>query len=163
LLNLLTGPDTTVTGAFRAGEFARDSLYADPLAASLFLGFAHRHPSSVFAPKAIVAAIPLSPRLADSLSRELDARYAASPYSLALRGAPSPGYDVAEDSLARLFGVRGNRVTGAGIRTLATWAPPRTGKRGPELESPEVVIGPRRLVRPNELPGRRGVAADSAP
>ncbi len=163
LLNLLTGPDTTVTGAFRAGEFARDSLYADPLAASLFLGFAHRHPSSVFAPKAIVAAIPLSPRLADSLSRELDARYAASPYSLALRGAPSPGYDVAEDSLARLFGVRGNRVTTAGIRTLAAWAPPRTGKRGPELESPEVVIGPRRLVRPNEAPGRRGVAADSAP
>ena len=163
LLSQLSSPDTTVTGAFRAGEVAHDSLYADPLAASLLLGFAHRHPGSVFAPKAIVAAIPLSPQLADSLSRELDGRYAASPYSLALRGAPSPGYDVAEDSLARLFGVRSNRVTGARVRTLATWAPPRTGKRGPELESPEVVIGPRRLVRPNDMPGRRGVAADSAP
>ena len=104
ILTQLNGPDTTVIGAFRAGEIARDSLYADPLAASLLLGFARRHPSSVFAAKAIVAAMPLSPEHADSLSHELEARYAASPYSLALRGAPSPGYDVAEDSLARLFG-----------------------------------------------------------
>lgn len=167
ILNQLVGPDTSVTGAFRAGEIARDSLYADPLAASLLLRFARRHPGSLFAPKAIIAALPLSPERADSLSQTLDGRYAASPYSLAMRGALSPGYDQAEDSLARLFGIRSKPVgarTGPGFIKAVRTAP-QTGKRGPMLEPPETALpGPRRVVRPiQNVPGRRGAVVDSAP
>lgn len=164
LKRITADSDTTVTGAFRAGEFARDSLFARPLAASLLLGFARRHPGSVFAPKAIVAAIPLSPEHADSLTEELGARYAASPYSLALRGRPSPGFDVAEDSLARLFGIRSVAAAPAVRRFAAVWSAPQTGRRGPLLDPPEAsVVGPR-LVRPTgNAPGRRGAVADSAP
>jgi len=155
VLKQITGPDTSVTGAFRAGEIARDSLYANPLAATLLLDFASRHPNSVFAPKAIVAALPLSPDHADSLSRTLTERYAASPYSLALRGAPSPGYNTAEDSLARLFGIRSVPAAGAGVRIFAMWAAPLTGRRGPLLNPPEVPAG---LVPKNQNgPGRRAV------
>lgn len=158
MLAQLTGPDTSITGAFRAGEIARDSLYADPLAAALLLNFAGRHPNSLFAPKAIMAALPLSPERADSLSRTLTERYAASPYSLALRGAPSPGYQVAEDSLARLFGIRTTPAAAAGVRMFAAWAAPQTGRRGPLLNPPDVLPGP---VRKNQNgPGRR-VVSDS--
>lgn len=156
VLSQLGGSDTTITGAFRSGEIARDSLYANPLAATLLLDFASRHPNSVFAPKAIVAALPLSPEHADSLSRALTERYAASPYSLALRGAPSPGYDAAEDSLARLFGIRNVPAAGAGVRISAMWAAPQTGRRGPLLDPPDVPAG---LVPKNQNgPGRRAVS-----
>jgi len=161
VLTLITAnPDTTVTGAFRAGEIARDSLYARSLAASLFLGFARRQPGSVFAPKAIVAAIPLSPAQSDSLTRELGARYAASPYSLALRGAPSPGFDVAEDSLARLFGIlQAAPVARSVVRLAAAWSPPRTGKRGPLLD-PVAVTTPRAAPAVS-APRRRPAVADT--
>lgn len=156
VLKRLTGPDTSITGAFRAGEIARDSLYANPLAAALLLDFAGRHPNSVFAPKAIVAALPLSPERADSLSRTLTERYAASPYSLAFRGAPSPGYHVAEDSLAQLFGIRNvPAAAAAGVRMFATWAVPQTGKRGPLLNPPDVPRGP--VPMNQNGPGRRAV------
>lgn len=157
VLKQLTGPDTSITGVFRAGELARDSLYANPLAVALLLDFAGRHPNSVFAPKAIVAALPLSPEHADSLSRTLTERYAASPYSLALRGAPSPGYSAAEDSLARLFGIRSVPAAGAGVRMFATWAAPQTGRRGPLLNPPD--LPPAGLVPKNRnVPGRRAVS-----
>ena len=157
VLQQLTGSDTSITGAFRSGELARDSLYANPLAATLLLDFASRHPNSVFAPKAIMAALPLSPEHADSLSRTLTERYASSPYSLALRGAPSPGYDVAEDSLARLFGIRSALAAVAGVRTFAVWAVPQTGRRGPLLDPPDAP--PPGLVPKNQnVPGRRAVS-----
>jgi hypothetical protein len=165
LKRITADPDTTVTGVFRAGELARDSLYARTLAASLLLDFARRHPASVFAAKAIVAAIPLTPEHADSLTNELGARYAASPYSLALRGAPSPGFDAAEDSLARLFGLRGVTSAAQAVpRFAATWSPPQTGRRGPLLDPLEMAVARPRALKPaGSAPGRRGAVADSAP
>ncbi|HKR55089.1 MAG TPA: hypothetical protein VJS20_02230, partial [Gemmatimonadales bacterium] len=108
-----------------------------------------------FAPKAIVAALPLSPERADSLSRTLTERYAASPYSLALRGAPSPGYNAAEDSLARLFGIRSIPAARAGVRMFATWIAPQTGRRGPLLNPPDVPAG--LVPKSQNGPGRRAV------
>jgi len=159
ILGQLIAPDTSVTGAFRAGEIARDSLYADPLAASLLLGFARRQPTSLFAAKAIVAALPMSPERAESLSQTLDVRYATSPYFLATRGSLSPGYGQAEDSLARLFGIRAAPVvaTGAGPQLSATWTAPQTGRRGPLLNPPDVVPA-RPTVKTPGPAGRRGVA-----
>ena len=161
LSEIIKDPDTSVTGAFHSGEIARDSLYAHSLAAALLLGFARREPGSVFAPKAIVAAIPLAPDRADSLTQELGARYASSPYSLALRGAPSPGFDAAEDSLARLFGIRKPvPAVPASSRFFATWTPPQTGKRGPLLDPS--AVAEHRGARANPAgPGRRGVAVDT--
>lgn len=157
VLTQIANHDSTVADAFRSGELARDSLDADPLAAALLLGFARRDPQSLFAPKAIVAALPLKPESADSLTRVLDRQYPTSPYTLAMRGAPSPGYVVAEDSLARLFGIR--TVLAAGPRVVVVLAVPVTGKRGPLLDPPEPV--PPKVVRPTNTPGRRGVAADT--
>jgi len=160
LKRITANPDTTVTGVFRAAEIARDSLYARSLAASLFLGFARRQPASVFAPKAIVAAIPLSPGQSDSLTRELGARYAASPYSLALRGAPSPGFDVAEDSLARLFGILQALPAARSVtQFVAAWSPPQTGKRGPLLDPLEVTAP--RAAPTGSGPRRRPAVADT--
>jgi hypothetical protein len=157
VLTQITGHDTTVADVFRAGELARDSLDANPLATALLLGFARRDPQSLFAPKAILAALPLNPERADSLTGVLARQYAASPYTLALRGAPSPGYAVAEDSLARLFGIRSAGV-GAGVRVVTAWAVPLTGRRGPLLDPPEPTAP---VKRPVTAPGRRGVAVDT--
>lgn len=159
VLTQVMSSDTTVAEVFRAGELARDSLDANPLASALLLGFARREPRSLFAPKAILAALPLNPDGADSLTGVLDRQYATSPYTLAMRGAPSPGFLVAEDSLARLFGLRSTRVE-TGPRAVATWAVPLTGKRGPLLDPAEPVVRTP-VKRPTLAPGRRGVAADT--
>jgi len=133
----LSQGDSTVVAAFRGGELARDSLVSPPLAAALLLGFAERNPTSLFAPKAILAAMPLDPGRRDSLAGVLDGRYATSPYTMALRGLPSPGYAAAEDSLARLFGLR-TASAAASLAARDAAAPlipvPRTGWRGPLLD-----------------------------
>ncbi|HWZ29563.1 MAG TPA: hypothetical protein VNX15_13425, partial [Gemmatimonadales bacterium] len=139
------------------GELARDSLDANPLATALLLGFARRDSQSLFAPKAILAALPLNPERADSLTGVLDRQYASSPYTLAMRGAASPGYVVAEDSLARLFGLRSARAA-AGPLVVSSWAVPLTGKRGPLLDpaEPAALVPVKRPTTP--APGRRSVA-----
>src|SRR5207302_629255 len=71
----------------------------------LFVGFARTHPGSPFAPKALVAALAVLPDAHASLVAALDARYPASPYTLALRGADSPAFAAAEDFLAQSLGV----------------------------------------------------------
>ena len=152
LLAQMMVPDTSPAGVLRKGELARDSLWAQPLAAALLLGFARRDSGSLFAPKAILAAIPLSPERADSLAQVLDARYAASPYTLALRGAPSPRFSAAEDSLARLFGIRSAPAPIA-VRVTGQWAVPPTGPRGPLLDPPEGA--PPRVPARVTVPGRR--------
>lgn len=155
LVGQVAVPDSTVVATFRLGELARDSLFARPLAATLLLGFARREPQSLFAPKAILAAIPLSPERSDSLLGVLDAQYPRSPYLLALRGSPSPGFRAAEDSLADLFGIRAPIQTAAPALAFAGWTPPLTGKRGPLLDPPEPVA--TAILRPPGS-GRRGVA-----
>jgi hypothetical protein len=140
---------------FQSAELARDSLRAPQLAVSLFLAFAGARPASVFAPKALIAAAALSPERRDSLMRVLDSTYGASPYTLALRGEPSPAYGAAEDSLARALGVVLERPS-AFVASLIS--PPVPGPRGPPLDA----AAPER-AEPPRLRGRLPVRGDDAP
>ncbi len=125
-------PDAANEGEqFRAAELARDSLGAARLAGHLFLQFARRWPASLFAPKALVAALALLPNQRDSLVAVLDSAYGPSPYTLALHGEASPAYAASEDSLAATLGVRLRPVTAF---LAARVAPPVPGPRGPALE-----------------------------
>lgn len=129
-------PETHAAG-FRAAELARDSLAAPALAGSLFLEVAARDTASLYAPKALIAAIPLLPEQHDSIVTILNRRYASSPYTRAFYGEASVAYVAAEDSLARELGVQIARVAvvvgGAGARTNL----PVPGPRGPHLEDVE--------------------------
>jgi hypothetical protein len=140
---------------FQSAELARDSLRAPQLALSLFLAFARARPASLFAPKALIAAAALSPERRDSLMGVLDSRYSASPYTLALRGEPSPAYGAAEDSLARALGVVLEQPW-AFVASLVS--PPVPGPRGPPLDP----VGPER-AEPPRLRGRLPVHGDEAP
>lgn len=124
--------DSTEITAFRAAELARDTLDAPALAASLFLRFAGRYPASLFAPKALIAAGQLGATTRDSLDRVLRTRYAASPYTLAYRGASSPAFRAVEESLAIAFGM----VDSDALPTAAAsrFAAPHPGPRGPMLD-----------------------------
>jgi hypothetical protein len=96
----------------------------------LFLDYAARHPASIFAPKALVAALALDPPERDSIMRALDSAYATSPYTRVLRGEASPAYAAAEDSLAGALGVS---LAWAAAFTAPRWAPPEVRPRGPGL------------------------------
>lgn len=142
--------------AFRAAELARDSLGAARLAGAVFLDLAAADPASLYAPKALVAALPLLPLRHDSIMGVLRTTYAASPYTRALRGEASPAYAAAEDSLARELGLAlaqgGRRGGGAGE---ARFAPPVPGPRGPWLDG-----GPEgRRPTPGAAPAGRPLPA----
>jgi hypothetical protein len=152
---LLASGDSGEGQGFRSAELARDSLRASPLAASLFVEFARARPASLFAPKALVAAAALSPERRDSLIAVLHSAYGASPYTLALRGEPSPAYGAAEDSLARALGL----AVEQGSAFVASLVPPPVpGPRGPPLDA----AGPERAA-PRRLPGRVPALGDDAP
>ena len=84
---------------FLAGELARDSLGSPGFAAIQMRRLADEWPGSPFAPKAILALIPLEPGSADSLRALLQERFAESPYVSVIQGGESPDYRVLEDSL----------------------------------------------------------------
>ena len=161
LLALVARVATTATSpgaAFRSAELARDSLGAPQLAGRLFLDLATSDSGSLFAPKALVAALALLPDRHDSIVDVLDRMYAASPYTRALRGEASPAYAALEDSLAHELGVELARVAPAGAARARASAL-LTGPRGPWLDDP-----PSRGVRPSpsvrgrpqpDEPGRR--------
>jgi hypothetical protein len=131
-VNAIRRGDSGEVTAFRAAELARDSLAASGLAAKLFLRFASRYPTSLFAPKALIAAGQLHGVAADSVDRVLRTRYAESPYTLAYRGAASPAFQAVEESLAIAFGVA--RPSGFAAATMGRFAAPWPGPRGPELD-----------------------------
>lgn len=120
-----------VVAALRAAELARDSLHARALAARLFLHVAAEHPQSIFAPKALVAALALDPPERDSITQVLAETYGASPYTRALYGQPSPAYRATEDSLAVALGLTSGPLAAA---VAPRWAAPVPGPRGPALE-----------------------------
>ncbi len=167
-IQLVRREDTTEVQAFRDAEMARDSLAAPALAAELFLRFAATHPTSLFAPKALIAAGQLRPEVLDSVDTVLRARYVESPYSQAFHGRASPAYQAMEDSLATALGVSRARVPGAGSAALAL-APPRTGPRGPDLEAVVLARASQRAVptkrpAPVRRPGEKTPAqADDRP
>ena len=88
---------------FRRAEEARDSLSAGPLAIRLFLLVAERYPTSVIAPKALLAAASLRPVLHDSVQLVLRRRYPDSPYTHAFAGDFRPEYTTIEDSIRTLL------------------------------------------------------------
>jgi len=152
LLQQLASAETgSEADRFRAAELARDSLRATHLAAALFETFARATPTSLFAPKAIVAALALEPGAADSLLPVLDSAYPASPYTLALHGENSPAYAAAEDSLAQMLGVE---RADPGAADAALVAPPQPGPRGPALD-PEPGAVPRGGAEGTRRPGVR--------
>lgn len=161
-LNQIHQRETDVE-AFRSAELVRDSLHAPRLAGNLFVDVATRWPASVFAPKAIVAAMALSDARADSLRSVLDATYPSSPYALALRGEAAPAFPAAEDSLARALGVQlAAEPRGNLMRVL----PPVPGPRSVWLDPPATAISrqpapaarkPVTPTRPQNRPGERPV------
>jgi tetratricopeptide (TPR) repeat protein len=166
-LTLLSAAAPTDIDAFRAAELARDSLGASHLAATMFLQFVARRPTSLFAPKALLAAASLRPAVGDSIRAVIDSQYATSPYTLALHGTTSPAFAVIEDSLALALGL--SRVAIRAAVTL-TVLPPRTGPRGPELDpADEGVQGtsaglrPTRGVRPTRPGARPTTRPDTRP
>ncbi|HXH63260.1 MAG TPA: hypothetical protein VNG95_03695, partial [Gemmatimonadales bacterium] len=151
LIDRVLSTDTAEGGAFRAAELARDSLHAPALAADMFATFARLRPASLFAPKALLAAAAIDPERSAAVQSMLDSAYPTSPYLLAARGAQSPAYAIAEDSLSRLLGIA---TVAVGSTSGGRWEAPRTGPRGPQLETtPERAAPPPKRMGPVIRPG----------
>lgn len=129
LLNQVMAGPATPSARFHAAEVARDSLQAHALASGMFLAVARADTASLYAPKALIAALVLRPELHDSIVGVLDARYPSSPYTLAFHGQPSAAYAAAEDSLARALGVATPR--GPAVASTPRFDSPSPGPRGP--------------------------------
>ena len=136
---------------FRVAELARDSLNAPILAGQLFLDAAAADTASLYAPKALVAALAVLPDRRDSIAALLDTRYATSPYTRAFHGEPSVAYAAAEDSLARELGVAVARGAPTPLRARVDLPVP--GPRGPWLDEPaHARVPPRGQPRPAPPP-----------
>ena len=135
LLNAVMSDAVTPGTRFRVAEIARDSLHAPALAGQLFLDAAAADSASLYAPKALIAALAVLPERRDSLVALLDARYVGSPYTRAFHGEPSLAYATAEDSLARELGVQGGSTRSAGVSAVP-FAAPVPGPRGPRFDPP---------------------------
>jgi len=125
--------DSSEIEDFHGAELARDTLAAPVLAAALFVRFADRHPTSLFAPKALIAAATLRSESLDSIRGLLRARYPDSPYTLVFTGQGSPAFQVTEDSLAIALGLSRSVALARGGLSFRVGAP-RTGPRGPDLD-----------------------------
>ena len=147
---------------FRVAEVARDSLGAPALAGQLFLDVAAADTGSLYAPKALVAALPLLPHRHDSIAAVLDVRYPTSPYTRAFHGEVSVAYAAAEDSLARELGVEVARTATASA-SGTRFTVPVPGIRGPQLDEPTLPSAGRQPARtpPTPRPGARPTPADS--
>lgn len=91
---------------FAAAEMARDELGAPVFAARLFLAYADVAPQTVWAPKALLAALPLLDQAAAAPLRQRLALVSGNPYADAALGR-SPderAFEDAEDRLARALG-----------------------------------------------------------
>ena len=133
LLATVSAIAETPAARFRAAEIARDSLHAPTLAGQLFLDAVAADSASLYAPKALIAALSVLPERRDSLVGLLDSRYAGSPYTRVFHGQPSVAYAIAEDSLARALGVQSEGARRNGASGAITDAPV-PGPRGPRLE-----------------------------
>jgi tetratricopeptide (TPR) repeat protein len=102
-------PDGTDLGLFLAAEDVRDSVRNRVLAGSLLEQVIERHPTSVIAPKALLALAAARPAVGDSLVGVLRARYPESPYTLVLAGTGGAAYEALEDSLRRVAADGGRR------------------------------------------------------
>lgn len=159
---VIAEPPSTMGARFHIAERVRDSLGAGALAGQLFLEVAAADPGSLYAPKALVAALALVPGRSDSIIAVLDSHYAGSPYTRALHGEASLAYAVAEDSLARELGVEVTSLAGGSLSGLR-FAPPIPRVRGPGIEEPvtEPVSARPARTAPPPGPGARPVPANT--
>lgn len=127
-------PAETPGARIRAAELARDSLGAAALAGRLFVDAAAGDTASLYAPKALLAALPLLPELRDSIMTVLEGKYGTSPYTRAYRGEPSVAYAAAEDSLARELGIQTTTLAARGAGAGSRFDAPVPGPRGPWLD-----------------------------
>lgn len=147
-------PPSTMGARFHIAERVRDSLDAPALAGQLFLDVAAADTGSLYAPKALVAALALLPGRRDSIIAVLDTHYAGSPYTRAFHGEASVAYAVAEDSLARELGVEVTSVArGGGPSSGSRFAPPSPRVRGPRLEEPVTEPVSAQSTRTSPPPG----------
>jgi hypothetical protein len=154
IVTLAMAEPATPGARFRAAELARDSLDAPLLAGQLFLDAAAADSGSLYAPKALLAALALLPDRRDSITALLDTRYSASPYTRAYHGEASVAYAAAEDSLASELGVV---VARTAVHAGARVGVPVTGPRGPWLDEPVSSVeaaAAARPARPVERPAR---------
>lgn len=135
---------------FLAAEFARDSLQAPALAATLFDSIPAGWPESPYAAKAWLAGRQLSGDTMDA-----GGRFNTSAYMQALRGENSDAYSHLEDSLATFA-----QQLAASTKAAARPAGKRTG-----LVSPEDEDAPRRRPqRPKQQPAnKRSTTSTTAP
>ena len=156
LVGRVSATHETFGETFRSAELARDSLKAPRLAGQLFLDLAATDSGSLFAAKALVAALPLLPDRHDSIVAILDRRYAAAPYTRAFRGEASLAYAALEDSLAHELGIQVVRVVTGGATRARAWTV-LTGPRGPWLDDQpgSAVTTPGARRPPEAVPGRR--------
>ena len=95
-------PSSQPLALFAAGELARDELRAPKVARSLFVAFADIAPTSIWAPKALLAAIAIDPESeeATSLRQRLES-HTGNIYLTAVSGRePGPRYEQAENMLS---------------------------------------------------------------
>jgi len=159
LIRLAIAIPETPGARLRAAEIARDSLNAPLLAGQVFLDVAAADTGSLYAPKALLAALPLLPDRRDSIARLLDSRYATSPYTRAFHGDVSVAYAAAEDSLARELGVA---VAPAPAPVVAHVDLPLPGPRGPLLDD-HIAPGENPLRGRPARPGARPNAPPANP
>lgn len=131
LVNGVMAVPETPAARFHQAEVARDSLQAPVLAGYMFLDAAASDTASLYAPKALIAAVALLPDRHDSIVVLLDSRYASSPYTRVFHGEPSVAYAAAEDSLARDLGVPTSRSAAVPAGVSVGWGAPLPGPRGP--------------------------------
>ena len=162
LVSQATRSPASSGAGFRIAEIVRDSLGAPALAGQLFLEVAASDTGSLYAPKALVAAILLLPDRHDSIAAILDTRYAASPYTRAYHGESSVTYAAAEDSLARELGVAVASAA-TGRSSGPRFAIPVPGTRGPRLDEPaaQAVGQPARAPVTPPRPGARPTPANT--
>jgi hypothetical protein len=87
-------------GWFAAAEVARDRLHADYLARGLLLAYADGAPEEPWAPKALLAALEVSPSEFDrSWLRDRLEAHDGSPSVLAARGGSGAGFEALEEEL----------------------------------------------------------------
>lgn len=110
--------------SFLGAEFARDSLLARPLAATIFASIPQGWPESPYAAKAWLAARQLT---GDTL--DAGGRFNGSPYMAVLRGEEGANYAQLEDSLATF------------ARMLAAASAPKPMPAGPQRRPDGTVDG----------------------
>jgi len=95
-------PSSQPLALFAAGELARDELRAPHVARSLFVAFADIAPTSIWAPKALLAAIAIDPESeeATSLRRRLESHRGNVYLAAVSGGEPGPRYEQAENMLS---------------------------------------------------------------